>query len=95
MGYHVETTKKFDKQIKKMDQFAAKSILMWLAKHLEGCDDPKVFGKELVGNYAGKWRYRVGDYRIICTIDNQRLIILALELGHRSVVLQEKIEANR
>lgn len=63
---------------------------MWLSKHLEGCDDPKAFGKELVGNYAGKWRYRVGDYRTICKIDNQSLIILALEPGHRREVYKNR-----
>ncbi|GCF93139.1 hypothetical protein NRIC_10300 [Enterococcus florum] len=82
----LEITKKFHKQIKKMDRFAAKIILMWLSKYLEGCEDAKVFGKELVGNYAGKLRYKVGDYRVICTLDNQKLIVLALELGHRREV---------
>ncbi|EGP5708886.1 type II toxin-antitoxin system RelE/ParE family toxin [Enterococcus faecium] len=89
MRYHVETTKNFDKQIKKMDKFVAKNILKWLFKHIENSEDPKVFGKELLGNYAGKWRYRIGDYRVICKIDNDKLIVLALEVGHRRKIYKK------
>lgn len=83
MTYTIETTEKFEKQLKKLDRFESVTILKWLAKNIEGTTDPRQVGKGLVGNHKGKWRYRVGNYRIIVKIDDQKLIILALEVGHR------------
>ncbi|EME3554482.1 TPA: type II toxin-antitoxin system RelE/ParE family toxin [Enterococcus faecium] len=55
-----------------MDKFVAKNILNWLFKNLEDCENPKAFGKQLLGIYAGKWRYRVGVHRMICKIDHDK-----------------------
>jgi mRNA interferase RelE/StbE len=84
MNYHVETTQKFDKQIKKLDKFIQYQVLEYLLKNIEGSSNPRNFGKGLKGNLAGSWRYRVGNYRIICQIQDKKLLILALEVGHRS-----------
>ena len=70
----------------KLDKFASRTILKWLVKNLEGVTDPRATGKRLVGNYSGKWRYRVGDYRVICKIEDEELIVLALEVGHRKKI---------
>ncbi|MGY3745833.1 type II toxin-antitoxin system RelE family toxin [Vagococcus salmoninarum] len=86
MTYRVRTTEQFDKQLSKLDKFASRTILKWLAKNLEGVANPRSIGKRLVGNYSGKWRYRVGDYRVICKIEDEELIVLALEVGHRKKV---------
>ena len=51
--------------------------------HLEQCDDPRAIGKGLTANRSGQWRYRIGDYRLICQIEDNELIILALTIGHR------------
>jgi len=83
MTFHVETTRRFDKQLKKLDKFTAKTILKWLNKNIEGVNNPRTFGKLLVGNHSGKWRYRIGNCRVIAKIDDKKLIILALEVGHR------------
>lgn len=58
-------------------------ILKWLSKNIDNTDKPKKSGKALVGNHNGKWRYRIGDYRVICKIEENELIVLALEVGHR------------
>ena len=55
-----------------MDKFVAKNILNWLFKNLEDCENPKAFGKQLLDIYAGKWRNRVGVYRMICKIDHDK-----------------------
>lgn len=81
--YAIETTARFDKQLKKLDRFEAVMILKWLAKNVEGMNDSRQIGKALVGNYAGKWRYRIGHYRVIVMIDDHALIVLAMEVGHR------------
>ena len=49
-------------------------------------DDPRASGKPLTANRKGQWRYRIGDYRLICAIEDDRLIIVALSVGHRSIV---------
>ncbi|EAC6483444.1 type II toxin-antitoxin system RelE/ParE family toxin, partial [Listeria monocytogenes] len=61
----------------------AKLILSWIEKHIEGTDDPRQHGKSLVGNRSGQWRYRVGDYRLIAEIQDNEVIVLILNIGHR------------
>ena len=58
-------------------------ITSWIEKNLEGCSDPRVHGRGLVANRSGQWRYRVGDYRILAQIDDNKIIILLLNIGHR------------
>ncbi|MBP1039514.1 type II toxin-antitoxin system RelE/ParE family toxin [Vagococcus sp. BWB3-3] len=86
MPYQVRTTEHFDKQLSKLDKFTGRTILKWLAKNIEGMSNLRATGKSLVGNYVGKWRYQVGDYRIICQIEDDQLIVLTLEVGHRKKV---------
>lgn len=88
MKYKVETTINFEKQLAKLDKFTSRVILKWLAKHIEGTTDPRLTGKSLVGNYSGKWRYRIGDYRVICKIEDAQLLVLALEVGHRKNIYE-------
>ena len=49
-------------------------------------EDPRSTGKALAGNLAGLWRYRVGDYRIVCDIEDEVLLILVIDVAHRSKV---------
>lgn len=58
----------------------------WLEKKLIGCENPRQHGKGLTANRSGQWRYRIGNYRLICQIDDGRLVILALSVGHRREV---------
>jgi mRNA interferase RelE/StbE len=83
MIYHLETTQKFDKQLKKLNKFSQKQIVEYLLKNLNNTENPRAFGKGLVGDRKGFWRYRVGDYRIICDIQDEECIVLALETAHR------------
>ena len=55
----------------------------WIEKNLVGCENPRIHGKGLTANRSGQWRYRIGDYRLICQIQDERLVILALTIGHR------------
>ncbi|MDR2577355.1 MAG: type II toxin-antitoxin system RelE/ParE family toxin [Chitinispirillales bacterium] len=81
--YRIEWTKKFEKQLEKLGENAAKQILKYLHHNIDGTDNPRVIGKELKGNRKGQWRYRTGNYRIICEIQDEKLIVLALETGNR------------
>lgn len=86
MSYHVELTEQARKALKKMDKQTARLITAWIRKNLEGCTDPRQHGKGLTSNRSGQWRYRVGDYRIIAEIQDDRIVILILTIGHRSEV---------
>ena len=71
------------KQLKKLDHYTVRLIDSWIAKHLENCVDPRVTGKPLVANHRGQWRYRIGDYRLLCEIQDNILLILVVKIGHR------------
>ena len=88
MSYHVEFSKRALKDLKKLDKSTASLILGWIRKNLEGCADPRVHGKGLTANRSGEWRYRVGDYRLLAEIQDGKLVILMLTIGHRSEVYQ-------
>ena len=88
MSYHVEFSKRALKDLKKLDKSTAALILGWVRKNLEGCADPRVHGKGLTASRSGEWRYRVGDYRLLAEIQDGKLIILMLTIGHRSEVYQ-------
>ncbi len=83
MSYTVETTERFDKEFRKLDRYTQRMIKAWIVKNLEGCTDPRIHGKALTANLNGLWRYRIGDYRIICIIEDNKLVITALNVGHR------------
>ena len=89
MNFHVEFTESARKELKKLDKYTQKLILLWLDKNLEGTDNPRVHGKALSENRVGQWRYRVGDYRIIAKIEDSRLIILLIAIGHRKEIYKD------
>ncbi|MCD7741528.1 MAG: type II toxin-antitoxin system RelE/ParE family toxin [Ruminococcus sp.] len=83
MKYTVVFTESAKKELKKLDRHVASLIIGWIEKNLQGCEDPRSKGKALTANHSGEWRYRIGDYRLICLIDDDKLVILALSVGHR------------
>lgn len=80
MTYKIVSTPKFAKNFKKLDPFVRKQIKSYLNRVT---DNPRAKGKALVANRTGQWRYRIGAYRVIVNIQDNELIILALEVGHR------------
>ena len=83
-------SKRAEKQLSKMDAGMRRIIVAWLLKNVDGCDDPRAHGKGLTGNLSGAWRYRIGDYRVLCDIRNDELVVLALEIGHRREVYKQR-----
>ena len=83
MGWTVEVSSFAEKQLRKLDRPIQKRLIDWLEDRIEGCKNPRHFGEPLRGEMAGLWRYRIGDYRIICEIQDQQLVVLALAVGHR------------
>ncbi len=83
MKYTVEYTPGALKELKKLDRYMQALIIGWIEKNLVDCEDPRRHGKALTANRTGQWRYRIGDYRLIAEIEDDRVIILILNVGHR------------
>ena len=86
MKYRVEYTPQATKELSKLDPHTRRTIKEWIDRHLENCENPRAYGKALTANRKGQWRYRIGDYRWICLIQDQKLTLLALSVGHRRVI---------
>ncbi len=86
MKYALETTKRFDREFKKLDKYTQKIIKGWIEKNLIDIENSRSIGNNLLGNHKGKWRYRIGDYRLICKIEDKKLLILALSIANRKSV---------
>jgi len=86
LAWQIEFTPEAEKQLSKIDGQAAKRIIHFLGERIAPAEDPRTAGKALKGVLRKFWRYRVGDYRIICRIENDRLLILVIRVAHRSEV---------
>ena len=84
--YEIELSERFQKEFRKLDKYTQKMIRSWINKNLVDCENPRQHGKGLTTNRSGQWKYRIGDYRVIAHIDDNKLIILALSVGHRREV---------
>ena len=84
--YALVYSKEALKDLKKLNNSVSRVIYSWLKKNIDGCSDPRIHGKGLTANRSGQWRYRVGNYRIICKIEDDKVIVLDLTIGHRSTV---------
>lgn len=91
MKYTVEYTKRAIKQLKKLDKQASALLLGWIEKNLVDCDNPRQFGKGLTANRKGEWRYRIGDYRLVADIQDDKIVILILNIGHRRDIYKDKL----
>ena len=69
--------------------FARRFILAWIGKNLEGCENPRQFGKALSENRKGRWRYRLGDYGILAEINEDEIGILILTVWHRREIYRK------
>jgi len=79
-NYHVSYTPEAEKIIGKLDNSVRKRISDWIMTNLEGCENPRWQGKALKGNLKNYWRYRVGDCRIIAQIQDDKIIILVVDV---------------
>jgi len=78
-----------DRQLDKLDRQVAKRILKFLNQRVRTLDNPRSIGEALRGSKLGEfWKYRVGDYRLICSIEDRRVLILVLRIGHRREVYE-------
>ena len=90
MAWTVEIGDVAERQLRKLDRQVQKRILDWLDDRIEGCKNPRHFGEPLKGDKAGFWRYRIGDYRVLCDIQNKHVLVLVLTIGHRRQVYRKR-----
>ena len=86
MGWKIKYTEIAAKQMKKLDKTVSKKIDNYLNERIAKSSDPTTFGKPLGYDKSGLWRYRVEDYRIICEIRGEEVVVLVLRIGHRKEV---------
>ena len=84
--YKVIFDKRIEKDIKKPDKYAKRTLYNWIDKNLNGCTDPRIKGKALSHDKKGYWRYRIGNYRLLTEIEDNKLIIVAVYYKHRREV---------
>jgi len=84
--WRIEITRTAERQIKKLDHVSQQSIVRFLRDRLRPAENPRQWGKPLRGDKRGLWRYRIGDYRLICDIQDERISVLVLEVAHRKDV---------
>jgi mRNA interferase RelE/StbE len=83
MAWTVEFDERARKELRRLDAIVQKSILRYLHQRVAIAADPRRLGKPLHGEFAGLWRYRVGDWRLVCRIEDRKLVVLVLTVGHR------------
>ncbi len=87
MAWRVELSPDAVRQLDKLDPQHTRRILKFLSSRLSKLDNPRSIGQALQGERFGEfWKYRVGDYRLICKIEHERIVILVLQIGHRREV---------
>ena len=86
MAWEIKISKRAENSLAAMDTTAAKRIKQYLEEKVATDLNPRRLGKSLHGNLSGYWRYRVGDYRIICEIHDEEVVVLVIEVGHRSKI---------
>lgn len=88
MGWSIEYDPEALKDLKKLDRTIQREILDYMDNRIATAKSPRNFGKPLRDSKYGLWRYRVRDYRIICELQEKRLVVLVVAVGHRSTVYE-------
>jgi len=83
LAWSIEYDPRAVQDLKKLDQTIQRQILDYMDDRVAKADNPRTFGKPLRHSKSGLWRYRVRDYRIICELQERRLVVLVVAIGHR------------
>lgn len=86
MAWTIEFLPDAVKELKKLDRSVARRIITTLEERIATLDDPRTLGSALTGDHAGYWRWRVGDYRVVARIEDERVVIIVVRVAHRREV---------
>ena len=84
MVWQIKITNTAKKQLVKLDRQVQSEILRYLRDRIVTNEDPRRYGAPLRRELTGRWKYRVGGYRLICEIQDEKILVLVLMAGHRS-----------
>lgn len=88
MAWKIEYARSVQKTVRKLDPQVQRRIREYMEQRVASLEDPREIGERLKGQLSGLWRYRVGDYRIVCRLQDEALVILVVRVGHRKEVYQ-------
>ena len=88
MAWKIEVLPEAAKELKKLDRAVTARIIKTLEQRIAVLDDPRTLGSALVGEHAGYWRWRIGDYRVVARIEDDRVVILVVRVAHRREVFR-------
>ncbi len=86
MAWEIEFDSAADRDLSKIDSHHKRRILLYLRNKIATDGDPCRFGDPLSRNLKGLWKYRIGNYRVICEIQEKKVVVLVLRIGHRSKI---------
>ena len=86
MNWDYRITEQAIKQLRKLGPQASQRVIAFLDERIQDSENPRLIGKALTGDLGEYWRYRTGDYRILCQINDGELVVLVVKVGHRSDV---------
>ena len=86
MAWQIEWELRASHELLKLDKQTQREIVKYLDERIASGNDPRVFGTALTRNLAGLWRYRIGDYRVLCKILDEQLIVIVVHVAHRREV---------
>lgn len=88
MTWIIEWDDRARKELRKLDKSIQKEILNYLRTRIENTEDPRLFGQSLSANKVGLWRYRVGNYRLICKLEENKCVVFIIGVGHRKDIYE-------
>jgi mRNA interferase RelE/StbE len=89
MPWNVDFTDRARRQLRKLPPDVQSRLLRFLRQRVASSDDPRLLASRLTGELSGYWRFRVGDYRLVCRNEEGELTVLVISLGHRKLVYQQ------
>jgi mRNA interferase RelE/StbE len=89
VNWQIEYNPEALKDLRKLDRTIQREILDYMDRRIGKAADPRQFGKPLSGSKFGLWRYRLRDYRIVCALQDKRLVVLVVSIGHRITVYED------
>lgn len=89
MAWRIEFDSEVEADLKKLDPEAQRRILRYLSERISTEKDPRRFGAPLRRELSGLWKYRIGDFRVICRIEEKRIVVYVIRIGHRKEVYRK------
>jgi mRNA interferase RelE/StbE len=89
LPWTVEFDDRARRELRKLDLKVQRDILRYLRERIAASANPRQFGRPLRKNLAGLWRYRVGDYRLICRLEEDRFVVLVIKAGHQRTIYED------